>query len=334
MLSTDDRTSPPARKTPWWIRISPELIAETAHVSIGHYYTDPAAMLEGQRLAAEVFGTEFGIKSIGYGSDPPAYLGVAALGGELVFPDNHAPMVANYAIQSEKDLRELQSPEPSRFPLMLQYVQFFHYIRAQVGDDSPVFLGHGQEGPVTTAVLLRGTRFFFDLIDRPSLAHKVLDLATEVYIRFAKFARQISGLPKGAWELCDDHAGNIRPEMWPEFVVPYWRRIYDALGGERRLHSELLHQQHLKFVHGLNIVHLDFGEDQHITLQEAVNTLRIPFSWHILSVQDLMQGTPERIREKYRWCVLRGAPIMAADVFPGTPQENIRAFITVARGFD
>ena len=251
-----------------------------------------------------------------------------------MFPANHAPMITNYIIQSEQDLQDLRCPEPGRFPLMMQYVQYFHRFRSQVDAADPVFLGHGQEGPITTAVLLRGTQFFLDLVDRPSFAHRLLDLSVEVYIRFARFAREVSGLPGDAWELCDDHAGNIGPGMWPEFVVPYWRRIYEAMGGERRLHSELLHQKHLKFVHELDIVHLDFGEDQHIALPEAVDTLNIPFSWHILSVQDMLQGTPDRIREKYRSCVHQGAPIMAVDIFPGTPVENIQAFVSAAREFE
>ena len=55
--------------------------------------------------------------------------------------------------------------------------------------------------------------------------------------------------------------------------------------------------------------------------------------WHIKTVSEMLQGTPERIRAAYRQAVEDGAPEMTAELTVGTPPENICAFIEVAREF-
>lgn len=319
------------RHVPWWVGVSPEAVAHWAQTPIGRYYTDAGAMLRAQMTARAVFSTRFGIHSVGIGATPPAYVGAAALGAQVVFPDNHAPMVLRRAIESADEIRRLQVREPATCALMQRYVDFYHSICARLGNGDGVSLGHGQEGPITTAVLLRGSDFFTDLYDDPAAAHHLLDVVTETYIAFADYARWISGADSSSWELADDHAGNLAPHLWPQFVVPYWRRIYQAMGGTRRLHSELLRKAHLDYVHQLDIAHVDFGEDQHIRLEDALHSLHIPFSWHILSVADMMQASPEAIRRKYAACVGRGAPIMATEIYPATPETSISAFVGVAR---
>jgi len=88
---------------------------------------------------------------------------------------------------------------------------------------------------------------------------------TESFIRFARENRRRRGLPEdqGGTGLCDDFAGLISPEMWPEFVLPYYRRLYAAFGdGPRSMHSELLRPGHLPFLLELGVTSFDPGQDQ------------------------------------------------------------------------
>ncbi|MCK5118514.1 MAG: hypothetical protein KAQ78_02965 [Candidatus Latescibacteria bacterium] len=45
-------------------------------------------------------------------------------------------------------------------------------------------------------------------------------------------------------------------------------------------------------------------------------------------------GTPERIRAKYRQAIEQGAPELFTEICRGTPRENVRAFVEVAREYE
>ena len=57
----------------------------------------------------------------------------------------------------------------------------------------------------------------------------------------------------------------------------------------------------------------------------------IPFSFNLKGPSDMLQGTPEVIKEKYRKAVDDGAPEMMTELCRGIPRENIFAFIEVAK---
>jgi uroporphyrinogen-III decarboxylase len=60
----------------------------------------------------------------------------------------------------------------------------------------------------------------------------------------------------------------------------------------------------------------------------------VPFDWHIKTVADMLQGTPASIQAAYRQAMADGAPEMTCELTVGTPPENIRAFIEVARSYE
>ena len=92
--------------------------------------------------------------------------------------------------------------------------------------------GYGLEGVITTAELLRGQDFFCDLYDDPDKVHTFLTLLNESIIDFKKFCNRVNGVAEiSTWGtgIADDFASLIPPDMWPEFVVPYWVRYFEAL---------------------------------------------------------------------------------------------------------
>lgn len=125
------------------------------------------------------------------------------------------------------------------------------------------------------------------------------------------------------------------PEMWPEFVMPYYRRIYEALGeGPRSMHSELLRPGHLPFLLDLGITGFDPGNDQYLTVEDLVACDGLNFTWDLFTVRDMQRGTPGSIRSLYISCIERGATAMMTELCRGTAPANIKAFIEVARKFE
>ena len=154
--------------------------------------------------------------------------------------------------------------------------------------ETPKFIGHLYEGPITTAVLLMGENFLTLPYDDPKRAHKLLSFCTESALHYAEvitgyFGESISPGPKG---IPDDFAGMFSPSVFDEFIVPYWDRLYKGLKAtERYLHSELLRKEHLPFLKKLDIKEFDPSADQYLTPEILRDYCPCGFTVRILSWQ-------------------------------------------------
>lgn len=323
----------PRKGVTWRLSVAPEVLTEYAGTRLGAYYTDPETMLLTQQRARERFLALYGIEVSRPHVAVPAYIGAAALGGHIVYPEDSSPMLENQGrvLSSPGDVLALATPDATADPAFAWMLEVREYIMREVG--VRVGIPAGQEGPITTAMLLRGQAFLIDLYEEPRAAHHLLDVVTETYLAYVRYARDLSGESGGSVGIADDFAGLISPAMWPEFVLPYWRRIFERLGpGRRVVHSELMRTEHLGFLAELEVGHFDPGADQYLTGPAIRAHTAIPFTRYLLPVDDLMLITPEGVRRRYEEEVAGGASHIDADISgPGIPCENIRAFVDVAR---
>jgi uroporphyrinogen-III decarboxylase len=322
---------------PWHLAIPAEVRCEYAGTRQGDYYTDLETYLYTERVFPERFEQATGYSPpVTLGVPMSAYEGVAALGGELVFSAAHQPMIHNqgHILDNPAQIDALAVPDPWQCKRFQQHVETWHELGRRFPSQA-IGLSAGQEGPVTTAVLLRGTDLFTDCVLDPARAHRLLSICTDTYIAFVRATRQVTCVPQeGSVGIADDHAGNLSPAMWPEFVLPYYERIYTELGAVRRsMHTELVRRAHLPLLRQLGLDHVNFGENQYITVKDVVQELDVPFDWHIKTVSEMLQGTPAQIQASFRQAVASGAPEMTAELTVGTPAHNIRAFIEVAQEY-
>ena len=323
-----------ARGIRWTLAVPAEVTTEYAGTRLGEYYSRADVMLATQVAARERFLALYGVDLGEPHVDVPAYVGVASLGADLVLPEDHAPMLANQGrvLADESSVLALAPASPEDSAWLGRYVALRQHLAEALGRE--VSMGAGQEGPVTSAVLLRGAVFFEDVMLRPQLAHHLLEVVTDTYLAFVRHVRALCGQEQvGPTGIADDMAGNLSPALWPEFVLPYWQRIYDTLSdGRRSLHSELLRPAHLPLLASLGLSHFDPGNDQYLTASDVVRGAPgLRFSWNLFSVRDMLQGTPESIRAAYVAAVNAGAPEVMTELCRGTPRENVYAFLEVAR---
>ena len=326
-----------AKSIPWRLAIPAEVRCEYTGNKQGDYYTDLETYLRTEAAFPDLFERATGYRPASSLSVPlSAYEGAAALGGELTFPLDHQPMIRDLGrvLPDSEQVDALIVPDPWNCERFVRHVETWQELRRRF-PDRQIGLSAGQEGPVTTAVLLRGADLFADCVLAPERAHRLLSVCTDTYIAFARAVREVTGAPQsGGVGIADDHAGNLSPAMWPEFVLPYYERIYTELGATRRsMHTELVRRAHLKLVAQLDLDHINFGENQYIAVRDVVAELDVPFDWHIKTVSEMLQGTPEQIQAVYRQAVADGAPEMTAELTVGTPTENIRALCAVGREF-
>lgn len=99
------------------------------------------------------------------------------------------------------------------------------------------------QGPMDVCELLWGSNLFVDLIDVPDLAHALLALITDTYLRFMRqweavipprgggLSAHWGLLHRGRIMLRDDSAMNLSPAMFDSFIRPYDQRLLTELGG-------------------------------------------------------------------------------------------------------
>jgi uroporphyrinogen decarboxylase len=320
------------RKVPWSVAIPPEVMTEYCKVKLGDCYTNSEIMLEVQLKAKEIFHQLYGFPKGGIGPTYSAYVEASQLGVEVLFPKDNMPMVKSPVMKGAKDVYKLKILNPYKEGLMAKSIETYHFMRKKVGDKIPVGLG-GTEGPVTTAVIVRDQEFFIDILLHPKEAKKLLEIVTDLSLLLREVIEKITGEKIEATGIADDFSGLLSPEQYEEFVVPYHRKIYGAYGKKgRSLHSELLRKEHLKFLTLLDITHYDPGCDQFLTVKDILKEIPgIPFSFNLKSPSDMLQGSPETIKGKYRKAVADGASEMMTELCRGVPKENILAFIEVAK---
>ncbi|MHB9032939.1 MAG: uroporphyrinogen decarboxylase family protein, partial [Anaerolineae bacterium] len=262
-----------------------------------------------------------------------AYEGVAALGGELVYPRDHQPMIRNQGHVLPEDRVPDVMPDPwqnNRFQLHLaQYHELERRFPGQVVRGGLA----GQEGPVTTAGLLSGQRFFEACLCDPPAAHRLIDLCTNLNISWYRAEDQALGTHHRVAGIADDYAGLLSPALWPEFVLPYYQRLCAELGPDGcALHSELLRETHLPLLHHLPLVSLNLGENQYLGPEQVARELPdVPFGWHLKAVSEMQQGKHSSIKQRYRELVTCGVKHVLVELTVGTPPANVRAFLEIAQ---
>jgi len=107
----------------WHLAVPPEASTEYAGTKLGDYYLDAKVKLHTQLTAGKRLEELYGISPVGISADPPAYIGVAALGAELVYPKDDAPMIRGHLIHDPVQIDELSLPDSyCQHPAMAPHV--------------------------------------------------------------------------------------------------------------------------------------------------------------------------------------------------------------------
>lgn len=323
------------KKIPWQIVIPSEVITEYAGTKLGEYYSNPDIRVASCISATEKLKKLYGL-DIGIGFPGHAYAGVSAFGSEILFPEDDAPMVKEPVFKTMESLKNAKLPDMGKSGLMPQIIKDYEYAKAKY-PKGKIGLSSGGEGPMTTAVLLRGQGFFVDLYDHPEICHRFLDICAQSYIESIRFIDNYSGkiTSRQRIGIADDFGGMMSASMFKKFVLPYWKKIYEAFpDASRSLHCETLTREHLKFLDILKITGFDPGTDRYLTVSDIVGSTKARFTWNLFTVKDMLQGTPASIEEIYKKSVEDGSPAMMTELCRGIPQKNIHAFIKIAKKYE
>jgi hypothetical protein len=260
--------------------------------------------IEGTKIAREIYGEKVHFPAPAV--PPISYIHLTTLGAKLQFPEEDGEPNARPAGFSSIDEAIERIEEPVNFA-QFEWVKHRQAFAEELGDilGRSIAPSLGLEGPITTAALLCGNDFYAELIAEPEKSKRLLRAITNSIIEFTRFVRGSSEVGR-SHGICDDLSSLISPEMWPEFVLPFWNQIYEAFTNDRRhLHCENLSEQHLPL---LNELGLSFFDPSHAPLLRPWmlrKHLQMPWQWRVQSVH-VMAGF-DRIRREMEEAVENGA---------------------------
>lgn len=329
-----------------WAGYSPyHIYAYFADVSAREYFNNPRAIAHAYRVGSEKIKAYFGdlLPVLGPHPFPFSYGHLVCLGGEYEMPENTEPNVHPFAGSADEAIRILKEKKGMDFgshPLVRHYVDLNDALRRELPGMEIPFYGPHPQGPFTSAMLMRGVDFIYDIVDEPDKAEELLSLMTDSIIEYRRFLAQMNGLPfpdpdgSGIHDgmpprypfgpaLMDDFAAQASPDMWPRFVIPFWNRIYESAttGPHRFLHCEDMKPPHLQYLQDAKITYYQPSVSNHLTVDIIKAHTDVKIDWLLYSFR-IVDMTDSEIQEWVDQTVEAGVRVIRTQFGPHTHRKG------------
>lgn len=292
------------------VEIYPDVVPYLSGITDHQFYTNPELCIKAWKDAIPAISEYFGefAPLLALTKKPTApglsYGHLVSLGAPLKLPTNDGePNITPFAEDIDEAIEILKSKKNVDFgdnDVFRYYVEMNSALQKAFPEvDIPLTSGYGSEGPLTSAVLMRGQDFLCDIYEEPEKAHEFLTLMTESIIAFKKFINRVNGQPevtRHCW-MCDDFASLVTPSLWPEFVVPYWNQYFDNLAtadARRTVHCENTHPTQLRYLEDVKLAHYQPSVATALTIENIKENTKIPFDW-LLYAFNIVKMTDEEI---------------------------------------
>lgn len=251
-----------------------------------------------------------------------------ACGCPVVFTEERVPSIHSHIIRNKEDMVKLKVPDPyqdGRIPVFLDCLKLMK--KNLVGLKLPCITG-----PFTLALNLRGTDLYTDLIKDGQFAKDLINVTSEVCIRYARVL-----VYEGADMIivAEPACSQLSPRHFNEFFLPYIQRVIKSIKRNCILHicgnvNHLIQPICQTGASGISIDDVDLP----VLFKEARDSLVIignvsPISFVMASPDDIAQKT----RELLDTIQNRGSFVIApgCDLAPQTPLNTILSFVKVVK---
>jgi len=308
------------KKTKKSVEIYIDALIYLGGTGFGEYYTQPSVFKKAwetsRRSLEEMFGGVMEYMSLpGLSCPPLSYGHLGCIGAKIRYPENSDPNMVQMVDSVEEGIKWLERGRNfSESDLFKLYYAYHEKIKEDFPDKKVWFSGLGKEGPITSAVLMRGQDFYVDMYEKPEESKKFLRLLTESLIKFEKFMRKINNLAATGEpnaDIADDFAGFVAPNMFDEFVVPYWNQFYGetTVTGMRGLHCEGMSRAHLPYLAKCNIGYYQPSVSPLLTCEMLAEDLKIEYDW-LLPTFELADMDKTQISKWVEKTAATGVPLI------------------------
>jgi MtaA/CmuA family methyltransferase len=294
------------------------------------YYLDGDVLAEAQLAVARAFNLD----QVSAISDP--WREASAYGMEFDYPEHGVGRPHGVLLQSPQDVSRIKPFDIEHAERPRQRIESVRNMAQTVGRTHSV-LGW-VEGPLALYADLRGVEsMFLDLIDNPLMYRNAAEILIENQIRFAR-AQVAAGADMIG--VGDSVASLISPPMYRQFVLPFEKRLFDAIheaGAAVKLHicGDIRGSVRFMAQTGCDILDVDWMvplDEARVAVgpEPAPAQAGVTLAGNLDPSAVLLQGTPQDVADAARRNIeMAGRPFIlqpGCEVPPGTPEANIRAF--------
>lgn len=305
------------------------LFSDISKISAKEYFGDPQCMLEAQVETYRKLGVN-GPVAPDFGTVTEA----SAFGGKVVYDNAGIPSIHAEEDADIAQLAELAPADPYSNGLMPRFLEFLEYFKTHIPTGMHLTSGNTM-APLTTAASLRGiSDFCMDIIDDPESVETLLQTITQSEIAFLAAQKQILGDQFDRVFLSDDISSFLSANQFQTFVAPGYEQIYNAFPNVQKwLHNDGNSTHIAAEIAKTSVEYWQIGKCVDMEEIYRQTGYRITLAGNLDPIDDLLNGSAERIREKAKRQAEQfghtGKYICSTGGFMsyGTPLENIRAMM-------
>jgi uroporphyrinogen decarboxylase len=256
----------------------------------------------------------------------------SALGAKIKFWPNNTPSETP-ALRRLEDVDELPPAEVEADAFMGLALHRMRMQRQRILDAGEIMPVATARGPMCTAAFLRGTtEWMMDLIERPELAHRLLERCTKLIIEWLQAQARALGPGVEGIFILDDIVGFVGEEHYQEFCHPYLKRICAAFPPDwiRVYHNDASIEVCLEHLPDAGFNVLNWGKQSDLADVKARLGGRMCLMGNVNPLEVGVRGTPADVRAATRAVLEKsgGENIVLSvggGVSPGMPRANIMA---------
>ncbi len=281
-----------------------------------------------------IFFPDFWVE-YGMGIEPSGF-GCLVSFSESTTPTVHHIM--NSADNLDDFLQHVKAPNPYSDGLMPLCLSFYKYIEPRVKAMGEHIKMVAARGPLTLGSHQMGlTEFLMALKLNPDSTKKLLKLNTDLVISWLTAQSEVLSEVEGILVL-DDVVGFLSKEDYFEFAHPYLKQIMDSFPNQVKMyHNDTDNVVCYPYLEELGIDIFNFTHKQSLSEVRRLVGENVCLFGNIPPLEILAEGTPSEVSAATKHIIkaygrTEGFILSAGGgASPGTPEENLRAFIHAAR---
>ena len=317
-------------------------------IPISIYNTNPVKMAEAHIRTYEALGQDVVV------AQSDNYYIAEGFGCVISQPYNTTPNLVHPAVETLNEIGTLKVPDPYKDGRMPVYLEAVSRLRNHFGDEVAI-RGPGT-GPFSLASYLMGgtSEFLMEIAtaeaeedrDKERRLLDLMELSSDGLIAFLKALLEAGSDTVQAGDSLAS-LSMISPAIYEKYAYPFECKVFSALEPlvRKRGATSILHicgdtRKILPFMAmtGADILEIDAKVDM-ADAKSLVGT-SVVLMGNLEPTTVLFQGSPESVRAEAIACMraanaLSGNFILGSgcEVVPGTPMENMRAFVEAAHSF-
>lgn len=265
----------------------------------------------------------------------------SALGAKIKFWQDNTPS-EYHTLYHLEDIDELPEYEVEADAFMGMTLHRIRTQRQRILDTGETLPLVTSRGPMCTAGFVRGTtNLMIDLVEKPELTHRLLDLCTRLIIDWLKAQHKAMGDTVEGIFVLDDIVGFVNEEHYKEFCHPYLKRICDAFPQDwvKIYHNDAEVQACLDHLPDAGFNVLNWGKQTDISeVKDRVGD-RMCLMGNVNPLEVGVRGTPDEVRDTTLEVLEKsgGEGIILSvggGTSPGMPRENITAMLNALEEFN